>query len=68
MTTDPWKLKTSTAKYLVCYVCGIGTRWGAQKGNFRLCDEHNTWRMYFRLRWSWKYQHYLRTQRGLRDK
>ena len=56
MTTDPWKLKTSTAKYLVCHVCGSGTRWGAQKGHYRLCDEHNTWRMYLRLRWSLKGQ------------
>jgi hypothetical protein len=54
MTTDPWNLKTSTAKYLVCHVCGRGTRWGAQKGHYRLCDEHNTWRMYLRLRWSLK--------------
>ena len=54
---DAWELKTSTAKHLVCHVCGIGTRWGAQKGTFRLCDEHNTWRMYFRLRWSLRHHH-----------
>jgi hypothetical protein len=47
---DPWELKTSTAKYLVCHVCGAATRWGAEKGDYRLCDEHNTWWVYFRLR------------------
>lgn len=50
MATNPWKLKTSTAKYLVCHVCGDETRWGAKKGTYRLCDKHNTWKTYFLLR------------------
>lgn len=50
MTTNPWELKASTAKFLVCHVCGDGTRWGAKKGVYRLCDKHNKWMVYFRLR------------------
>jgi hypothetical protein len=46
---DPWELKTSTAKYLVCHVCSAGTRWGAQKGTYRLCDKHNSWLTYFKI-------------------
>lgn len=57
MTTGPWKLKASTAKYLVCDVCGAATRWDTEKSDYRLCDEHNTWWMYFRLQWSFRRQH-----------
>jgi hypothetical protein len=49
MTTDPWKLKASTAKYLVCQVCGNGTRWGQRRGRYRVCDEHDSWRTYFKI-------------------
>lgn len=50
MATNPWKLKTSTAKYLVCHVCGGDTHWGKGKGSYLLCDKHNKWRTYFSLR------------------
>lgn len=52
MKEDIWRLKASTAHLLVCEVCGDNTKWGANKRGVRLCDEHNTWKTYFRLRFS----------------
>jgi hypothetical protein len=46
-----WKLKASTAKYLICDLCGGDVQsWGLGKGRFRLCAKHNNWRTYFRLK------------------
>jgi hypothetical protein len=46
---DSWDLKTSTAKYLVCHVCGNDTRWGQRRGRYRVCDEHDSWSTCFKI-------------------
>jgi hypothetical protein len=33
-----------------CHVCGLETSFGG-KGNFSLCEPHNNWRTYIKLRW-----------------
>jgi hypothetical protein len=33
-----------------CHFCGSETNFGG-KGRFSLCEPHNNWRTYFKLRW-----------------
>ena len=46
---DIWKLKLDGAKPEPCAVCGSRLKFGG-KGDFSLCDEHNNWRTYLKLR------------------
>ena len=46
---DIWKLKLDGAKPDPCAVCGSRLKFGS-KGEFSLCDEHNNWRTYLKLR------------------
>jgi len=51
MELDTWKLKLDSVKSPKCDLCGGETRWGGGKGRFNFCDEHNTWKMYFSIRY-----------------
>ena len=44
-----WGNASRLVKSRNCHFCGSETNFGV-KGEFSLCDEHNTWRMYFRLK------------------
>ena len=33
-----------------CDLCGGERRWGVGKGKLKLCDAHNTWKTYFKMR------------------
>ena len=46
---DIWKLKLDSAQPDPCAVCGSSTRFG-KKGEFSLCQEHDSWRTYLKLR------------------
>ena len=46
---DVWKLKLDGAKTEPCAVCGQRLEFGGRE-DFSLCDEHNNWRMYIKLR------------------
>ena len=47
---DIWKLKLDSVQPATCDLCGEERRWGAGKGKFNFCDEHNNWRAYLKLR------------------
>jgi hypothetical protein len=46
---DIWKLKLDGAKPDPCAICGSRLKFGG-KGDSSLCDEHNNWRTYLKLR------------------
>ena len=46
---DIWKLKLDSAQPDPCAVCGSSTRFG-YKGQFSLCQEHDNWRTYMKMR------------------
>jgi hypothetical protein len=46
---DVWKMKLDGAKPEPCAVCGSRQKFGS-KGDFSLCDEHNNWCTYLKLR------------------
>jgi hypothetical protein len=46
---DIWKLKLDGAKTEPCAVCGSNMRYGF-KGEYSLCQEHNNWRTYIKLK------------------
>ena len=47
---DVWKLKLDGAKTDPCAVCGPRLEFGG-RGDSLLCDGHNNWRTYIKLRW-----------------
>ena len=47
---DIWKLKLDSVQPEQCNACGNARLWGMGKGRFRLCDEHNSWYVYLKLR------------------
>jgi hypothetical protein len=44
-----WGNVTRLVKAPNCHLCGSETKFGG-KGDFSLCDEHNNWRTYLKLR------------------
>jgi len=46
-----WKMKLDSVRPAVCDLCGGERRWGAGKGRYNFCEEHNTWKMYFSIRY-----------------
>ena len=46
---DIWKLKLDSAQPKPCAVCGSSTRFGC-RGEFLLCNEHDNWRTYLKLK------------------
>jgi len=51
MKPNIWQMKLDSVKSPNCDLCGGETRWGVGKGRFNFCDEHNTWKMYFFIRY-----------------
>ena len=49
-SVDIWKLKLDSVQPEQCTACGNARLWGMGKGRFRLCDEHNSWYVYLKLR------------------